>query len=1442
LTALNGLTAQVQFFAVGTSGTDFNIASATATHTFNLPTASSTNRGALSSADWSMFNAKQNALTLTTTGNSGASSLIGATLNVPTYTLAGLGGIGGTIATGHVAFGTAANTIGGGNNLFWDNTNGRLGVGITTPSSRVEVAQTSTGNLDYLTIYNTGGGAVNDQTALSFEHGGNRRSSKMFSTLESSTSTAIGFVTTASSVEAERWRITSTGILQSNGAQTIQTSTGNLTLATAAGNGNIVLSPNGTGRVQVGLSGTAYAKLQTVANTAGAIPALGTTNDSVALAISTQAISYGLLSGVLIDGNVWMQSQRFAGAADAFNLLLQPSGGNVLIGITTNAGFRLDVNGSTRFNGLSTIQGTTASDSGQLGAELLTTGTGDASWTGTSFATGYTHVAGSTTTLTSTLAGVVNTFYQITYTVTGRTAGSFTIAFGGESFAGLTATGAVGPQATTTGTLVITPTSDFNGTIVLSIRVITASSASVTFNDSTGVVRGGIRASSRGMFIGTNSGRINTTGVNNSAFLGLSNNTTGIENSAFGNNSLLNNSIGSFNSAFGQAALQSNRSGNRNIAFGAYSLFANVTGSNNQVFGVEALTNNTANNNQAFGSNSLQFNTTGSNNIAIGHFSGRSIADGVTANTITNNSVYIGALTRPLADNQTNQIVIGNQAIGLGSNTTVLGNTSTTHGRWYGSLLLGTTTNAASSILTMDSTTQGFLPPRMTSTQRNAIASPATGLIVYDTTLNDPFYFNGTAWTMLQDTITLTTTGSSGAATLVGTTLNIPQYQAAGTYVTSVTASSPLASSGGTTPNITIQQASGSQNGFLSSTDWTTFNSKQNALTNPVTGTGTSGQVAYWSSGSAITGESNLFWDATNDRLSIGTASANSKLTVNGSENTDIFTILAGNNSRLHIGTATSGTIAYLRSQNNYALNLGVNSSDYLSIFNTGRVFIGSSPSDSGFTLDVNGTGRFSGALTGTSASFTANVGINSSTVNERLVVTQTTNNTSSVGFYTNASIGTSFGPIILAGTNSSDAALRVFNQAGTSPYLFVRGDGNLGIGTDTPNAKLHIVNSLGGTTPSNYLQIEGSITDNSNYPSILFKGGTLATTYPNISLSNGGLALNLNQGFSTSFTNTSQISLNNGTITLSTGTSPSARFSINSSGGVILNSLSGSGNRIVVANSSGTLISAVIGSGLAFDGTTLTATGGGSGSISGSGTSGIIALFTGSTSIGNSAISQSGSNITVTGDIRSNAIYRDYQGEALIQTSGSDTQIGTFGAGTPRTISLLAGNDRRLFITTGGRVLIGTTSDNGALFRILGPNGLGTFFDAQNDGAGGATFARIGNSFPFNQYTFANGNVIVGGSVTATSFFESSDATLKTLVQDDYQAKGIDSVVAKLYIKNGKQELGYFAQDLQGILPSAVNKGSDGLLNLSYREVHTAKIASLENRIKELESQLKNN
>jgi hypothetical protein len=74
---------------------------------------------------------------------------------------------------------------------------------------------------------------------------------------------------------------------------------------------------------------------------------------------------------------------------------------------------------------------------------------------------------------------------------------------------------------------------------------------------------------------------------------------------------------------------------------------------------------------------------------------------------------------------------------------------SAANNHFNGTILLGTTTNIASSILTVESTTQGFLPPRMTTTQRNAIASPAEGLMVYDTVLKRPCFYDGTSWVTL---------------------------------------------------------------------------------------------------------------------------------------------------------------------------------------------------------------------------------------------------------------------------------------------------------------------------------------------------------------------------------------------------------------------------------------------------------------------------------------------------------------------------------------------------------------------------------------------------------------------------------------------------------------------------------------------------------------------
>jgi len=101
-----------------------------------------------------------------------------------------------------------------------------------------------------------------------------------------------------------------------------------------------------------------------------------------------------------------------------------------------------------------------------------------------------------------------------------------------------------------------------------------------------------------------------------------------------------------------------------------------------------------ANSNVLIGDGSGESISTGNNNTALGYNAGRYI-DGGGNNTDSDNSVFIGYDSRPLADAQTNQIVIGYDAIGLGSNTVVLGNSSITKTRLQGDVGIGTDSPSA---------------------------------------------------------------------------------------------------------------------------------------------------------------------------------------------------------------------------------------------------------------------------------------------------------------------------------------------------------------------------------------------------------------------------------------------------------------------------------------------------------------------------------------------------------------------------------------------------------------------------------------------------------------------------------------------------------------------------------------------------------------------------
>jgi len=168
------------------------------------------------------------------------------------------------------------------------------------------------------------------------------------------------------------------------------------------------------------------------------------------------------------------------------------------------------------------------------------------------------------------------------------------------------------------------------------------------------------------------------------------------------------------------------------------------------------------------------------------------------------------------------------------------------------------------------STTGGFVAPILTTLQRttNFVGTPAEGSLVYDTDINAYFYYSGTGWVQLTSStgtvtsvaaLTLGTTGTDLSSTVAtGTTtpvitLNVPTASATirgalsstdwSTFngkESALTFSTPLSRA---TNTISIPVATTSVNGYLSSTDWTTFNNKQSSLTFSTGLTNTSGTV-----------------------------------------------------------------------------------------------------------------------------------------------------------------------------------------------------------------------------------------------------------------------------------------------------------------------------------------------------------------------------------------------------------------------------------------------------------------------------------------------------------------------------------------------------------------------------------------------------------------------
>ena len=646
--------------------------------------------------------------------------------------------------------------------------------------------------------------------------------------------------------------------------------------------------------------------------------------------------------------------------------------------------------------------------------------------------------------------------------------------------------------------------------------------------------------------------------------------------------------------------------------------------------------------------------------------------------------------------------------------------------------------------------------------------------------------------------------GLSGTGDIVWlTSARVLAFIGLSSAVTSVTASLPLSSSGGATPNITISQATTSANGYLSSTDWNTFNGKQAALT-------------------------------------IGNIT---------SADTSIMTI-------------TGGTGAIIGSGVNLTL---LNASGT----NAGIVSTG--------TQTFAGAKTFSSALNGTSASFTSTL----SQVGDFTMRRSASSVDTSILFLNESGVFRAkilFGgvneEISIYGSGSANANLTVAGTTGRITLNTYTSD-SVKIVSDQANTDIWLTDS-GTTAGNNRIRSESNalklITNNTIALTIdssqkAFFASSLRTQSAYLL----GTATDGTTGqFATDATNTYIDYL--GSLIIRYAPTSGNRLILSSTGNLTIGSTAGTGTGTLYAGAA-TFTGALIGTSATFSSSTpavltLDATGtyGGGIVIQKSATQigavGNIYNYVGLNENGLALRSEGKMRLTTNGATTALFLNTDQSaiftssvtanGNSTINGAGVDTlavnssggtntiQFASTGGATSRLISILSKvvenscniDFRTHGSTYGPETIFGNACANAVM--VLAQPAAGAVFCIGNYN-NGAMVLGTNNAERFR--IAASGAITATSSITATSFFESSDSRLKTLIQDNYQTKGIASITPKLYTKNGKVELGYYAQDFVGILDSAVSKGEDDMLSLSYREVHTAKIYALEQRIKELEN-----
>lgn len=548
------------------------------------------------------------------------------------------------------------------------------------------------------------------------------------------------------------------------------------------------------------------------------------------------------------------------------------------------------------------------------------------------------------------------------------------------------------------------------------------------------------------------------------------------------------------------------------------------------------------------------------------------------------------------------------------------------------------------------------------------------------------------------------------------------------TYIslTALSATAPLSYNSGTGV-FSITQATTSTDGYLSSTDWNTFNNKQSALTNPITGTGTTNKLPKFS-GSTTLADSSIT-DAAGEQIRIVKDAATSSSFL-----VSIYPTTGTNASILNLDNSGAGSFFIGRSSStggnplvtvgayetvigntgSQTLHLVNTGASRLALFGNGNIAIGST-TDNGYKLQVNGSISFPNGTIST---------------NGELAFNSSSLNIYTYGRYAGANGGRIF-------FNNGTGSNLFFGEVATHIYAFT---GNSS--TNTPILSLDGLNTRVGintNTPDTLLTVNG-VSGTKSFALVNSSGGTRAD------------------------------------------------FTITENDGLYINSNEGATARNIIFQTGGTERMRI--------------------------STGIVNINT----TGLSSVNQ-------------------------LNVKGAQERVAQFLSGGDSTI--VVGGTAADGASSGEQYITyqnGTTNTNAWMVGMDDAEDWRFAYGAQGEITDANSLVRItqGGNFMIGTITDSGYKLEVNGQVRASAFFESSDKRLKKEISDNPIINGIKDIKPKLYIKDGKEELGYYAQELEQILPSAVNEGKDGFLSLSYIQVHTAKIAQLEGEVSELKEIVK--